>query len=89
MLAASKVGENRLKAFIEFPFPLYSPGEAWFPRPAADISSWFSRRHPCSPSIDFVPFMAFRDGRPVGRCAAFVNRTAEIEKHPLIDQKPL
>jgi hypothetical protein len=83
MLTASRVGENRLKAFIELPFSLYSPGEAWFPRPAADISSWFSGRHPCSSSLDFVPFMAFRDGRPVGRCAAFLNRMTEIEGRPL------
>jgi hypothetical protein len=83
MLYVSKVGKNQLRAFVRFPFSLYSPEEPWFPRAAAEVSSWFAGTHPCSPCIDFIPFMAFRDGRPVGRCAAFVNRTAEIEKHPL------
>ena len=83
MLYVSKIGKNQLGAFVKFPFSLYSPEEPWFPRAAAEVSSWFTGTHPCSPCIDFIPFMAFRDGQPVGRCAAFVNRMAQIEGHPL------
>jgi hypothetical protein len=83
MVEASIVGEKRYRAFISLPFYLYSEREAWFPRPAAEIASWFSGRHPCSASIDFIPILASRDGRTVGRCAAFVNRMTRVEDHPL------
>ena len=57
MLSACRVERNQLQAFMEFPFSLYSPAEAWCPRPVADISSWFSGKHPLCPHIDFTPFI--------------------------------
>jgi hypothetical protein len=73
-IEVSRIDETDMRAFIRLPFSLYDAADQWCPRPQSEIASWFRRTHHCSRFIGFAPFLATRDGEPVGRCAAFTDR---------------
>jgi hypothetical protein len=82
MPIASRIDTRDLGAFIRFPFELYKGDTLWCPVGSAEIRSWFRGEHPLSPSIEFMPILARRDGRVTGRCAAFVNGRAGQDGRP-------
>jgi hypothetical protein len=77
MIKALQIDERRMSSFIRVPFSHYGAGELWCPRSSAEIASWFRGIHPLSPSIGFIPFLALREGKPAGRCAAFIARGSD------------
>jgi hypothetical protein len=83
MTKALQIDEQRMNDFIRIPFSRYRADELWCPRPSAEIASWFRGTHPLSPSIAFIPFVAQREGKPVGRCAAFFPRGSD--PHPPLE----
>jgi hypothetical protein len=65
--------KRELRAFVEFPYALYAGDPAWIP----PLSS--EQRHTFSPKSAFFEharmrlFLAYRDGRPVGRISAQID----------------
>lgn len=66
-----------VKAFIQFPNTLYKGDPYFVPALAIDEKATFDRkRNGAYEFCDSELFMAYRDGRPVGRVAAIINRKA-------------
>ncbi len=68
-------GQADWKRFIRLPFRLYADDPAWVPPLDRDVREALSPRHPFHQHADVQCFLAWRDGRVVGRIAAIRNRT--------------
>lgn len=61
--------------FIDLPFALYRDDPLWVPPLKSDVRGTFDRKkNPFFEHADVESFLALRNGRPVGRIAAIVNR---------------
>ena len=63
-----------LHAFIEFPFGIFRNNQYWVPPIIADEYNTLSRKR--NPAFEFSEaeyWLAYRDGKPVGRIAALIN----------------
>jgi GNAT superfamily N-acetyltransferase len=75
------LGDPRLKEFVRFPYRLYRGDPYWTPQLDADLlgnkllgmQGLLTPDHPYHQTAKATHFMAFRDGRPVGRVSAVVN----------------
>ncbi|OHD79560.1 MAG: hypothetical protein A3J97_15155 [Spirochaetes bacterium RIFOXYC1_FULL_54_7] len=63
-----------IRRFIEFAFRLYKGQELWVPPLVGDLRSYLTRKHPFFDHSDAAFFLAWRDGKVVGRIAAIENR---------------
>ncbi|KAF0243368.1 MAG: hypothetical protein FD180_3452 [Planctomycetota bacterium] len=63
-----------LKAFLRLPWPIYRRDPNWVPPLLSEIRKLLSQEHPFHRHAETQLFLARRDGRPVGRIAACVNR---------------
>jgi len=72
------VGTKRdLKRFVKFPFKLYRGDPFWIPQLIRDEMQTFNRnKNPAFENSDCRLFMAYRDGKPVGRIAAVLSHVA-------------
>lgn len=74
------ITKRQLKAFIRFPFTLYGEDPRWIPPLLIDeFSTLDKRKNPAFDHCTAKYWIAYRDGRIVGRIAAIVNY-AYIEK---------
>ncbi len=66
--------KREIREFVEFPFSLYKDNSYWVPPLIQDECEQFDRdRNPVFRSADAHLYMAYRDGKPVGRIAAIIN----------------
>ncbi len=66
---------RQVKAYLDLPFRVYRDMPQWVPPLAMDAARPLDRRrHPFYQHSDAAFFMAWRDGRPVGRLAVLDNR---------------
>lgn len=64
-----------LRRFVRFPFQLYRNDPNWVPPLLVDRMAFFDfEKNPFYRTADVALFMAFRQGKPVGRIAACMNR---------------
>jgi len=68
-------GRRLRNAFIDLPHRLYEAYPAYVPRLHAQQSWQHSRKNPWFRHSIAESFLAVRDGRPVGRVSAFLNRS--------------
>ena len=74
-------GRRERAAFIGLPWRIYAGDPVWVPPLRHDVRKLIDpRRHPFHRHADVACFLAWRDGRPVGRIAAILNR-AHVEFH--------
>jgi GNAT superfamily N-acetyltransferase len=83
-IALSPVKSDRdLDAFIDLPWRIYAGYPLWVPPLKSDIRDILSEKNPFWKHADKRLFLAYRDGAPVGRCAAVVDRTyVEFHEEP-------
>lgn len=73
-------GRRAMKEFVGYPFKLYRGSPYWVPQLVADdLATLDLKRNPAGDFCESAYWMAYRDGKPVGRVAAILNR-AYIEK---------
>ena len=68
-------GRADLDAFVRLPFRLYAQDPAWVPPLDSDVRHALDAKHPFHRHAEVRPFLAWRDGRAVGRIVAIHNRT--------------
>jgi len=62
------------RQFVDLPWEIYRGDPYWVPPLKSDVRSLLSLKHPFYRHADRGLFLALRDGRPVGRIAAILNR---------------
>jgi ribosomal protein S18 acetylase RimI-like enzyme len=63
------------KHFVQLPYRIYDGDPNWVAPLIRDVKTAFNKKkHPFYTHSEVQPFVAFRDGRPVGRIAAINNR---------------
>jgi GNAT superfamily N-acetyltransferase len=63
-----------LNRFVRLPWKIYAGDPAWVPPLIADVRKVLRSDHPFHQHADAEYYLAVRDGEPVGRIAAVVNR---------------
>lgn len=72
--------KRQLKTFIRFPYGLYKNCSNWVPALEGDeFDTLDPRRNAAFEYCDAQCFLCIRDGRPVGRVAAIINRNANLK----------
>ena len=69
-----KILENEINNFARFPYNLYANNDFWCEGLLKDTIHTLSNAHPFWLHGERQLFMAFRDGKAVGRIAAIINR---------------
>ncbi|MDE6443583.1 MAG: N-acetyltransferase [Muribaculaceae bacterium] len=73
--------KENLKAFTQFQIDLYKDNPYFVPPLISDdVATLSPKQNPAFDFCDSVYFMAFRDGKPVGRIAGIINRQVN-ERH--------
>ncbi len=67
-------GRRELKAFLRFPRRIYRQDPLWVPPLERELTPFFTGEHPFRLHASITPFLALKDGEPVGRIAAIVDR---------------
>lgn len=79
-----KTTSEELRAFVEFPFTLFDDNPCWVPPIISEeLETLDADENPVFQSSDAHFFVAYREGKPVGRIAAIIN-WLEVEEQ----QKP-
>jgi len=65
---------REIKAFVGLPWSIYKNDQYWVPPQRSDLMDQFQPAHPFFEHARMDLFMAFRDGRPVGRVAGIVDQ---------------
>lgn len=68
-----------LEDFVQVPHTIYRDSPYWVPRLRRDVREIVEKRHPFFEHSDGASFVAYRDGRPVGRVAVFENRASNTQ----------
>jgi len=67
---------GELRSFIKLPFTLHSKSSPWVPQLIIDQKKRFNRdKNPFFKHAEAEYFLAYRDGRPVGRISAHIDHT--------------
>lgn len=79
-IRAIKPTRNNLKKFINFGIDLYE-GDPYYVPPLVsdDINTLNPKKNPAFDFFDAVYYMAYRDGKPVGRIAGMINNKSNKE----------
>lgn len=74
--------KGNLKRFTEFQIDLYD-GNPWFVPPLVsdDVATLDPKENPAFDFCESAYFMAYRDGKPVGRIAGIINRQVNEKAH--------
>lgn len=74
--------KGKLKRFTEFQIDLYD-GNPWFVPPLVsdDVATLDPKENPAFDFCESAYFMAYRDGKPVGRIAGIINRQVNEKSH--------
>lgn len=74
--------KGNLKRFTEFQIDLYD-GNPWFVPPLVsdDVATLDPKENPAFDFCESAYFMAYRDGKPVGRIAGIINRQVNEKSH--------
>jgi hypothetical protein len=76
------LNKKDLKTFVKIPFPMYKGNPFWVPQLIRDDMEVFNpAKNPAFDNADARLFLAFKDGRPVGRIAAINSRVANEKYH--------
>jgi len=68
-------GRQRFRDFLHLPYAIYEGDPNWVAPLLRDVKTAFNKKkHPFHLHSEVQPFVAYRDGRPVGRIAAINNR---------------
>lgn len=68
-------GRKRFRDFLHLPYAIYEGDPNWVAPLLRDVKTAFNKKkHPFHLHSEVQPFVAYRDGRPVGRIAAINNR---------------
>jgi len=68
-------GTRGLRRFIDFPYHLYAGAPNWVPAlRSEELSTFHPKKNPAYAFSQAKFWMAFRDGKPVGRIAGIVNQ---------------
>jgi ribosomal protein S18 acetylase RimI-like enzyme len=68
-------GRKRFRDFLYLPYSIYEGDPNWVAPLLRDVKTAFNKqKHPFHLHSEVQPFVAYRDGRPVGRIAAINNR---------------
>ena len=66
---------STFRHFVQLPYRIYDGDPNWVAPLIRDVKTAFNKKkHPFHTHSEVQPFVAFRDGRPVGRIAAINNR---------------
>ncbi len=66
---------KRFRDFLHLPYRIYDGDPNWVAPLLRDVKTAFNtKKHPFHQHSEVQPFVAYRDGRPVGRIAAINNR---------------
>ncbi len=66
---------KRFRDFLHLPYQIYDGDPNWVAPLLRDVKTAFNKKkHPFHEHSEVQPFVAYRDGRPVGRIAAINNR---------------
>ena len=77
-----KPTKKNLKAFIQFQIDLYKGNEYYVPPFVLDeINTLNPASNPAADFCDQVLFMAYRDGKPVGRIAGIINKQVNAKSN--------
>ena len=69
--------KKALKTFVKLPFALYKNDPMWIPQLISDDMEVFNKdKNPAFENADSRLFLAYKNGKPVGRIAAIDNRAA-------------
>ena len=80
MLTIKEVATKReLKQFIRFPFSLYKGHDKWVPPLRNDEYKTLSKKNPSFAHCESAYFLAYKDGKIVGRVAAIINHKANAK----------
>ncbi len=66
-----RLGRHR---FVDYPFRLFGDDPTWVPPLRISVLDRLSPKHPANAHQETALWLAYRDGRPVGRIAACVDR---------------
>ncbi|MBN2400138.1 MAG: hypothetical protein JXI33_07335 [Candidatus Aminicenantes bacterium] len=76
------LNKKDLKTFVKIPFPMYKDNPYWVPQLIKDEMEIFDRaKNPAFENADARLFLAFKDGKAVGRIAAINSRVANQKYH--------
>lgn len=67
-------GRRALKAFIKVPWRIYRDDPNWVPPLLSERKAALSEKHPFFRHAQWQPWIAYRDGEPVGRISAQIDR---------------
>ena len=71
-----------LREFVDFPNQLYRDVPQFIPAMYGDdMQDWDRRRNPAFAYCEGKCWLAYRDGKPVGRIAAVLNKKANEKWH--------
>jgi len=71
------LNKKDLKTFVKLPFAMYKNDPMWVPQLIRDDMEVFNRaKNPAFDNADARQFLAYRDGKAVGRIAAILSRVA-------------
>lgn len=74
--------KNQLRKFTKFQIDLYSGNEYYVPPLVMDdVNSLLPEKNPAFDFCESIYFMAYRDGKPVGRIAGIINRQVNEKSH--------
>jgi len=66
---------KRFRDFIQLPYRIYDGDPNWVAPLIRDVKTAFNKKkHPFHTHSEVQPFVAYREGRPVGRITAINNR---------------
>jgi GNAT superfamily N-acetyltransferase len=65
--------QKDLMAFIRFPWEIYQGDRLWVPPLFKDLLLKFSPKHPFRSHAEMILFLAFREGKMVGRIAGIID----------------
>ncbi len=81
MVEIREINHSQLDTFIDFPFTLYKQDPYWVGELKRDTQALLSATHPFWQNAQRKLFMAYRDGKPVGRIAAIINHKYNAYHH--------
>lgn len=76
-------GKKELSAFLRLPWKIYRDDPAWVPPLLLERKHLLSRRHPYFKHAEAQFFLALRQGEPVGRISAQIDRLALARYGPV------
>ena len=76
------LGTSGIKVFADFPWRLYRGDPCWTPPLRGDLlgnrflglAGLLTQKHPYHHHAEVIHFLAWRDGEPVGRVSAAINK---------------